>query len=80
MSAHALGKDDDVARRLRRMEAGDDVEPLLTVPEVAAWLRVRPSTVYTWVESGRLTCIRLSGRIRFVRNDILRWIEARREA
>lgn len=54
-------------------------ESLLTVSEVAAWLRLRPSTVYSWAASGRIPCVRLGGRLRFARGDILRWIEARRE-
>jgi len=52
---------------------------LLTVDEVAIWLRVRPSTIYVWTSTKRLPCIRLGGRLRFCRDDVLRWIEARKE-
>lgn len=54
-------------------------EPLLTVPEVAEFLRVRPSTVYAWVAEGRLPCLRLGGRIRFQKESLLRWVTAREE-
>jgi excisionase family DNA binding protein len=57
--------------------AGDGA--LLTVPELANWLRLKPSTIYAWAEAGRLPCVRLGGRLRFVRGDVLRWIDARRE-
>ncbi|GFO81566.1 MAG: hypothetical protein A49_11930 [Methyloceanibacter sp.] len=52
---------------------------ILTVPEVADWLRVRPSTIYTWAASGKLPCLRIGGRIRFLLADVLRWLEARKE-
>ena len=35
---------------------------LLTVPEVAAWARVHPKTVYRWIKDGRLNALRLGNR------------------
>ena len=54
-------------------------EEILTVREVAHWLKLRPSTIYAWAASGKLPCLRLGSRIRFTRSDLLRWLEARKE-
>lgn len=80
MAGRALGKSVDPSGQLSLFNGMAPPEPLLTVPEVAAWLRVKPSTVYAWVERGELACFRLGGRLRFSRNQVLRWIEAREES
>jgi excisionase family DNA binding protein len=41
---------------------------------------VRPSTIYDWAAAGRLPCLRLRGRLRFLRGDVARWIEAQKES
>ncbi len=64
---------------IRSSNANSDDTVILTVQELAQWLRVQPSTIYSWVETGRLPCIRIVGRLRFSRGDILRWLEARKE-
>lgn len=56
----------------------EELDDILTADEVADWLRFRPSTIYAWAASGKLPCVRLGGRIRFLRCDVLRWIEARK--
>ena len=49
-------------------------EPLLTPADVAALLRVKPSTVYEWVRNGSMPCIRLGGRaVRFSRSMVEEW-------
>jgi excisionase family DNA binding protein len=46
---------------------------LLTVPEIAALLRVKPATIYVWV-SKRLIPYRKVGHLtRFDRDEILLW-------
>ena len=45
----------------------------LTAPEVAAMLRVRVSTVYTWAQHGRIPCLRVGGVIRFDRQELMTW-------
>jgi excisionase family DNA binding protein len=52
---------------------------LLTVVEVAEMLRVHERTLRRWVEAGRFPCIRVGSRIRFSREDVGRWLSARRE-
>ena len=52
---------------------------LLTVREVAVLLRLHEKTVYSMVARGELPSIRLGRRVRFSRDDIIRWLSARRE-
>ena len=66
---------------LRRVDRpmGERLQPLLTLPEVAALLRVHEKTVCGWVRKRELPCIRLGGRLRFDQRDVLRWLSARKE-
>jgi excisionase family DNA binding protein len=55
---------------------------LLTVAEVADYLRVSRSLVYQLVESGRLPCCRVGagrGAVRILREDLLRYLESCRD-
>ena len=50
-------------------------EPLLTVDEVATWLRVNPQTVRNWLDRGELQGVRLgSRRVRIRQSDLDRFI------
>ena len=53
--------------------------PLLTLPEVAAFLQVHEKTVARWVRSRQIACVRIGSRLRFDRQDVLRWVAARKE-
>ena len=56
-------------------------EDLLTVPEVAAMLRLNEQTVRKWLREGRLPGIYLGTRTagwRVQRADVARFLEARR--
>ena len=53
-------------------------ERLLTVPEVATLLAVKPSTIRAYAERGTLPCVRIGNRLRFLPSDISEWIESRR--
>jgi excisionase family DNA binding protein len=56
-----------------KLSRPSDSEKLLTVPEIAALLRVKPATIYVWV-SKRLIPYRKVGHLtRFDRDEILRW-------
>jgi excisionase family DNA binding protein len=49
-------------------------EPLLDASDAARLLRVRPSTIYEWVRTGKLPCLRLGPRaIRFTRSMLEHW-------
>lgn len=50
------------------------MERLHDVPEVAAILRVRPSTIYTWTRHGQLPHIRVGRLIRFTSEQITEFL------
>ena len=56
---------------LRAIEVG-----MLTVPEVAARLRLSTATIYKLVARGELTHVRVSNAIRFSRADLERFLSA----
>lgn len=53
-------------------------ELLLTVPEVAALLRLTVKGIYAMVEARRIPFIKVSNRVRFLRADVLRWLSENR--
>lgn len=48
---------------------------LLNVKEVAEIVRVKPSTVYQWAGLGLIPCIKLNGSLRFLKDEIYKWIQ-----
>jgi excisionase family DNA binding protein len=52
-------------------------EPLLTVPEAAAYLRVKPRTVYQWVWRGRIPFLKAGSAVRFSRTELDAWLARR---
>jgi len=51
------------------------MDDLLTIPEVAARLRVRPKTVWAWVKTGRLPGVRVGRLWRVRTSDLEAWLE-----
>jgi excisionase family DNA binding protein len=51
-------------------------DEILTVPEVAALLKVADKTVYTMAQNAELPCFKVRGQWRFRREDIDGWIAA----
>lgn len=51
------------------------LDNLLTVPEVAKYLRVNRFTVYRMVERGELPGIRVADMWRFEESDIKKWLQ-----
>ena len=47
---------------------------IVTVKEVSALLKVKASTLYSWVGSGSIPHLRLNGVIRFDMDEIKQWI------
>ena len=45
--------------------AFQDVGMLLTVKDLSAWLKIKPSTLYLWAAQGKIPCRRSIGLIRF---------------
>ncbi len=56
-----------------------DESHLLTLGDVAEYLRVSPRTVRRLVSRHRLPCVRLGRVLRFSPADLLRFVEARKE-
>jgi excisionase family DNA binding protein len=52
---------------------------LLTVAEVARWLRVDRRTVYRWLRGGELPHRRVGQEYRFLRSEIEAWLRRRTE-
>jgi len=53
-------------------------EQLMDIKEVANYLRVKESTVYTWAQEGILPAFRLGRLWRFRRAEIDAWLEGHR--
>lgn len=49
---------------------------IMTVAEVADFLRLKPKGVYLLVERRAIPFVRLSNRLRFFRTDLLAWLRA----
>lgn len=58
-------------------DAGRKADRLLTVDEVAAWLQVKPRTIYQWVHEGYIPVIKLGSLVRFDQASILAWVKKR---
>jgi excisionase family DNA binding protein len=50
---------------------------LLTVDEVAAWLQIKPRTVYQWVHEGYMPVIKLGALVRFDPASVSAWLKKR---
>lgn len=50
-------------------------DSLMTVKDVAKYLKVEESTIYTWAKDGRIPGIKLGHFWRFKKDDIDRWLE-----
>ncbi len=49
---------------------------MLTVSEVARYLRVNPQTVYRKAKAGELPAVRIGRAIRFRRTELEEWLKA----
>lgn len=52
-------------------------DSLMTVEEVAKYLKVEESTVYTWPEQGKIPAIKIGGFWRFKKGGIDKWLGKR---
>ena len=50
-------------------------DSILTLPEVAALLKVADKTVYTMAQRGQLPAFKVRGQWRFRRSDLDQWID-----
>ena len=49
---------------------------LLTVKDLAAWLNIKPSTLYLWAAHDRIPCQKIHGLIRFEQEAIQQWLDS----
>jgi len=49
-------------------------DELLTIEEVAAYLKLRPQTIYKWAQQKRLPGAKFGKEWRFKRSEILAWV------
>lgn len=57
--------------KVKRMLESD----LMTIDEVAAYLRVKKRTIYEWVKNGKIPAIKTVGQWRFKKEKIDLWLE-----
>jgi excisionase family DNA binding protein len=57
---------------------GNMTPELMTVPEVAVYLRTKERTVYDWLQRGVIPAFKVGNTWRFRRSEIDRWLESER--
>ena len=50
-------------------------ETVLTVKQVAEYLQLKQSTVYTWAQEGKIPAVKVGRSWQFNQSEIERWIE-----
>ena len=53
-------------------------ESLMTIEEVAEYLRVKKRTVYDWVKKRKIPAIKTVGQWRFKKDKIDAWLEGQK--
>ena len=51
-------------------------QELMTIEEVANYLRVRKRTIYDWLKKGKIPAIKAVGQWRFKREKIDAWLDS----
>jgi len=49
------------------------MEEIMTLEEVAKYLKVKPQTIYTWAQSGKIPAAKLGKEWRFRKSVIDKW-------
>jgi predicted DNA-binding transcriptional regulator AlpA len=65
-------------RNLRRDPSSDDLPDLLTAKDLEILLKIDVKTIYSYVQKGLLPYVKIESNLRFVRAEILDWIEEHR--
>ena len=60
------------------MKRSDISQTFLSTAEVADLLRVTEASVRIWVFRGRVPHLKINGRLRFKKSEILDWAESQR--
>jgi len=67
-------------KQVKRPEAGDELETLLTVNDMAELLQFTVKGIYSLVENRRIPFVKLSNRVRFIPEDVRSWLQENRVA
>ena len=54
-------------------------DSLITVQEMAKYLKVEESTIYAWAKEGKLPGIKMGRFWRFKKKDINKWMEEKKK-
>ena len=52
-------------------------EQLMTIEEVADYLRVKKRTIYDWLKKGKIPAVKTVGQWRFQKEKINAWLESK---
>ncbi len=52
------------------------VEELMTIEELAGYLRVKKRTIYDWLKKGKIPAVKAVGQWRFRKKKIEEWLES----
>jgi len=68
---------DDEPGRKSIIERGSDMseENLLDVKQVAEYLQLKASTIYTWAQDGKIPANKVGRTWQFIKDDVDRWLE-----
>ncbi len=50
-----------------------EIDDILTLEEVAKYLRVKPQTIYTWAQNGKIPAAKLGKEWRFSKRILEEW-------
>ncbi len=53
------------------------MDRFLTADDLAAWLQVKPRTIYQWVHEGYIPVIKLGALVRFDQASVTAWVRKR---
>jgi excisionase family DNA binding protein len=59
----------------RRWNGGDVDNEIMTIEEVASYLRLKPQTIYKWAQEKRIPAAKLGKEWRFRRSLIELWLD-----
>jgi len=51
----------------------DNIDEILTIEEVAKYLKLKPQTIYTWAQTGKIPAAKLGKEWRFSKKILDEW-------
>lgn len=61
-------------------DQGSQIDPLLTIDEVGALLKLEPQSIYQLTYRGKIPHYKIANRLRFRLSEIAEWIEKHKVA